>query len=208
MSEGTGTTEREIVVYKDSDGGPQVEVIIEGETVWLTQRQMSELFETSTDNVGRHIKNAYAEGELEEGATTEESSVVRSEGSREVSRRIRHYNLDVIISVGYRVKSKRGTQFRIWANGVLKDHLLRGYTPNEKRLLARGVEFDQAVALWPRIVRNRATARHRRPLTGRCRQTYPDRTFVLARFAVPPRTGKAVWGGSGWLCPPCIGKSP
>jgi hypothetical protein len=84
---------------------------------------------------------------MAEGATTHESSVVRSEGGRQVRRTIKHYNLDVIISVGYRVKSKRGTQFRIWANGVLRDHLLRGYTLNEKRLLARGVEFDEAVAL-------------------------------------------------------------
>ena len=153
MSEGTGTIAREIVVYKASDGGPQVEVVVEGESVWLTQRQMAELFDTSTDKVGRHIKNAYVEGELEEGATTEESSVVQSEGGREVRRRIQHYNLDVIISVGYRVKSRRGTQFRIWANGVLRDHLLRGYTLNEKRLLARGVEFDQAVALLTATLR-------------------------------------------------------
>jgi Virulence protein RhuM family len=157
MSNGTQVDEPtgEVVVYEAPDGGARVEVVVGSDTVWLSQRQMADLLETSTDNVGLHIKNAYAEGELEEGATAEESSVVRSEGGRQVRRRVRRYNLDVIISVGYRVKSKRGTQFRTWANGVLRDHLLRGYTLNEKRLLARGVEFDQAVALLTSTLRNR-----------------------------------------------------
>lgn len=159
MSEATVTGESsvEVVVYEAPDGGPSVDVIVQGETVWLTQRQMAQLFDTSTDNVGRHIKNAYSEGEIDERSTTEESSVVRSEGGREVRRRVQHYNLDVIISVGYRVKSKRGTQFRIWANRVLRDHLLRGYTLHEKRLLARGVEFDQAVALLTATLRQNET---------------------------------------------------
>ena len=156
MSERTQIEELtgEIVVYEAPDGGAHVEVLVDHETVWLTQRQMADLFETSTDNVGLHIKNTYAEGELELAATTEESSVVRSEGGRQVRRRVQHYNLDVIISVGYRVKSKRGTQFRMWANKVLRDHLTRGWTINEKRLLARGVEFDQAVALLTTTLRN------------------------------------------------------
>jgi prophage maintenance system killer protein len=144
----------EIVVYEAADGGVRVEVVVGDETVWLTQMQMADLFETSTDNVGLHIKNAYAEGELEEGATTEDSSVVRSEGGRQVRRRIRRYNLDVIISVGYRVKSRRGTQFRIWATNTLRDHLIRGYTLNEKRLRDRGVEIEQAVALLSSTLRN------------------------------------------------------
>jgi hypothetical protein len=95
---------------------------------------MADLFETSADNVGLHIKNAYAEGELDERATTEDSSVVRSEGGRQVRRLIQHYNLDVIISVGYRVKSRRGTQFRIWATNTLRDHLIRGYTLDKERI--------------------------------------------------------------------------
>jgi hypothetical protein len=92
----------EIVVDEAPDDGVHVEVLVDHETVSLTQRQMADLFETSTDNVGLHIKNTYSEGELEAGATTEESSVVRSEGGRQVRRRVRRYNLDVIISVGYR----------------------------------------------------------------------------------------------------------
>jgi prophage maintenance system killer protein len=155
MSEVTQNNEPsgEVVVYEAPDGGPRVEVVVGDETVWLTSRQMSELFQTTTRNVELHAENAYAEGELDEGTTAKESFVVRSEGDRQVRRRIRHYNLDMVISVGYRVKSRRGTQFRIWANGVLRDHLLRGYTLNEKRLLARGVEFDQAVALLTTTLR-------------------------------------------------------
>ena len=144
----------EVVVYEGPDGAAHVEVIVGDDTVWLTQKQMADLFETSTDNVGLHIKNAYAEGELEEEATTEESSVVRSEGGRQVRRRVQHYNLDVVISVGYRVKSKRGTQFRIWATNTLRDHLIRGYTLNEKRLQDRGVELEQAVALLSSTLQN------------------------------------------------------
>ena len=156
MSEVTQNNEPsgEVVVFEAPDGGPRVEVVVGDETVWLTSRQMSELFQTTTRNVELHAGNAYAEGELDEGTTAKESFVVRSEGDRQVRRRIRHYNLDMVISVGYRVKSRRGTQFRIWANGVLRDHLLRGYTLNEKRLLARGVEFDQAVALLTTTLRN------------------------------------------------------
>lgn len=155
MSEVTQNNEPsgEVVVYEAPDGGPRVEVVVGDQTVWLTSRQMSELFQTTTRNVELHAENAYAEGELDEGTTAKESFVVRSEGDRQVRRRIRHYNLDMVISVGYRVKSRRGTQFRIWANGVLRDHLLRGYTLNEKRLLARGVEFDQAVALLTTTLR-------------------------------------------------------
>jgi len=102
----------EIVIYETDSGGSALEVRLDKDTVWLTQRQMASLFDKDTDTVGLHIRNVYKEGELEEGPTTEESSVVQSEGSREVRRAVRLYNLDVIISVGYRVKSKRGTQFR------------------------------------------------------------------------------------------------
>lgn len=146
-TEGRTTTGGEVVVYEAPDGGPRVEVVVQDETVWLTQRQMADLFGTTVANVSLHARNAFEEGELREEATVKESLMVRTEGKRRVRRRIRRYNLDVIISVGYRVKSKRGTQFRIWANGVLRDYLLHGYALNERRLLARGVEFDQAVAL-------------------------------------------------------------
>ena len=96
---------------------------------------MAELFDKDSDTIGLHLKNIYSEEELEEKATTEDFSVVQTEGKRRVTRRIKFYNLDAILSVGYRVNSKRGTQFRIWANRILKEHLVQGYTINQKRLI-------------------------------------------------------------------------
>jgi prophage maintenance system killer protein len=138
----------EVVLYESSDGEVRLDVRLEDESIWLTQRQMAELFDTSTDNIGLHLKNVYAEGELAEEATTEDSSVVRNEGGRRVRRTVRHYSLDAIISVGYRVNSARGTQFRIWATRTLREHLLRGYTLSETRLREKGFgEIEQAVSL-------------------------------------------------------------
>ena len=144
------TDQQQVHLFVSEDGQAQLEVALEQETVWLSQAQMALLFDTSTDNIGLHLKNIYREGELSEGATTEDFSVVRQEGKRTVKRRIKHYNLDAIISVGYRVSSKRATQFRQWATRVLKQHLVQGYTLNQKRLAERGVEFEQAVALLSR----------------------------------------------------------
>ncbi|RPI79489.1 MAG: cytochrome C biogenesis protein CycH [Desulfobacteraceae bacterium] len=124
----------EVVIYQANDGSPALEVKVDKETVWLSQRQMASLFDKDTDTVGLHLRNIYKEDELGEEATTEDSSVVQWEGARKVKRVIKFYNLDVIISVGYRVKSKRGTQFRIWATRVLREHILKGYTLNERRL--------------------------------------------------------------------------
>ncbi len=109
----------EIVIYKAADG-PQIDVHMEKDSVWLTQKQMSVLFDKDTDTIGLHLKNIYKEKELEELATTEVSSVVQIEGNRQINRKMRLYNLDAIISVGYRINSKRGTQFRIWATNVLR----------------------------------------------------------------------------------------
>jgi prophage maintenance system killer protein len=124
----------EIKIYQVEDGQTEIEVKLHDETVWLSQKQMAELFDKDSDTIGLHLKNIYKSGELQEDATTEESSVVQIEGKRKVKRKIRIYNLDAIISVGYRVNSKRGTQFRIWANKVLKEYLVKGFSLNEKRL--------------------------------------------------------------------------
>jgi hypothetical protein len=114
---------------------------------------MGELFDTSSDNVGLHLRNIYAEEELTEAATAEESSVVRDEGGRQVRRRVKHYNLDAIISVGYRVNSRRGTHFRIWATRTLREHMTRGFTLNERRLTERGFgDLEQTVALLARTL--------------------------------------------------------
>lgn len=126
--------ERPFLLYAGDDERVHVKVLIHGETIWLPQRQMAELFQTTTDNIGQHLKNIYAEGELIEMATTEEFSVVQNEGGRAVRRMLKHYNLDAIIAVGYRVSSKRATQFRIWATQVLKEYIKKGFVLDDERL--------------------------------------------------------------------------
>lgn len=121
-------------VWLTQDGKTQIEVKFDVETVWLNQKQMSDLFEKDTDTIGLHLKNIFAEDELEESATAEFFSVVQKEGNREVKRNIKFYNLDAVLSVGYRVNSKRGAQFRQWATQRLKDYLVKGYAVNQKRL--------------------------------------------------------------------------
>ena len=123
----------EIVLYQP-DATLTLDVRVEDESVWLTQAQMSELFKATKQNISLHIRNIYREGELREEATVKEYLTVQKEGNRNVQRRIAFYNLDVIISVGYRVKSIRGTQFRQWANKILKDYLLRGYSVNQRMM--------------------------------------------------------------------------
>jgi hypothetical protein len=123
----------ELVKFKDGGLVLDVDVSPDQETVWLSQRQMSELFGVSTDNIGLHIKNVLKAKELD-SSTAEESSVVQNEGGRKVRRTIKIYNLDMIISVGYRVNSKRGITFRRWATAVLKDYLIKGYSVNQHQL--------------------------------------------------------------------------
>ena len=126
--------ESAIQIYRLDNGATEIEVKLDQDTIWLSQKQIAELFDKDSDTIGLHLKNIYSTGELEEFSTTEDYSVVQKEGTRNVRRKIKHYNLDAIISVGYRVNSIRGTQFRIWANKVLKDYLVKGYSINEKRL--------------------------------------------------------------------------
>ena len=140
-----------LVLYQALDGTVELDVRLERDTLWLSQKQMSTLFDKDTDTIGLHLRNIFEEGELEESATTEESSVVQKEGNRQVRRNVRFYNLDATISVGYRVNSKRGTQFRIWATKTLRDHMIRGYTVNERRLM----ELDKTVKLITGVVERR-----------------------------------------------------
>jgi len=124
--------QNQIIIYQPEVGLSSLEVPLENETVWLTQNQMAELFEKDRSTITEHIINIYEEGELDENSTRGNFPLVRIEGGRKVSRKVDFFNLDVIISVGYRVKSKRGTQFRIWANNVLKDYLMKGYALNQR----------------------------------------------------------------------------
>jgi hypothetical protein len=129
--------ENQIEIFKTNDDQTIVQVRFDNDTVWLNQKQMAELFDKDSDTIGLHLKNIFSEEELKENSTTELFSVVQKEGKRNVKRNIRCYNLDAIISVGYRVNSKRGTQFRQWATQRLKDFLVQGYVINEKRLSLR-----------------------------------------------------------------------
>ena len=124
----------EFLIFAYQSNGDGVEVRVQDGTIWLSQKNMGLLFDTSTDNIGLHLKNIYSEEELNEISTTEDYSVVQQEGSREVCRTVKHYNLDAIIAVGYRVNSKRATAFRQWATAVLRDFTLRGYIIDRKRM--------------------------------------------------------------------------
>lgn len=135
-----GTTD--FLVFTNQAGEEGIEVGVHDENVWLTQKAMAQLFDCSSDNIGLHLKNIFAEGELSEEATTEKSSVVRQEGNRKVNRYVKYYNLDAIISVGYRVNSLRATQFRQWATKVLKTFTIQGYVLDKKRL-ENGQIFDE-----------------------------------------------------------------
>ena len=127
-------TEKSIIIYQPVEGQAGIDVRVESETVWLSQQQMAALFETSRTNIVEHLGHIYAEGELEKEATCRDFRQVRQEGKRQVNRLVPHYNLDAIISVGYRVKSATATQFRIWATKRLREYLVQGYSINEQRL--------------------------------------------------------------------------
>jgi hypothetical protein len=134
-----------ILIYKNLNDDTQINVEFDGDSVWLTQHQMSDLFKQTKQNISLHINNCFKEFELVKSATVKESLTVQFEGNRNVKRKIKYYNLDVIISVGYRVKSIQGTQFRQWATQRLKEHLVNGYSVNQKRLeqLQKTIEIIQ-----------------------------------------------------------------
>ena len=138
-----------LILYTTDDGKSQIQLRAKDQTVWLSQREMAELFDVSTDNVGLHLKNIYEDGELSREATAEESSVVQTEGTRQVQRPVTLYNLDAILAVGYRVRSPRGVQFRRWASTVLKEYLVKGFVMDDERLKnpdGRPDYFDEMLA--------------------------------------------------------------
>ena len=138
-----------LILYTTDDGKSQMQLRAKDQTVWLSQREMAELFDVSTDNVGLHLKNIYQDGELSREATAEESSVVQTEGTRQVQRPVTLYSLDAILAVGYRVRSPRGVQFRRWASTVLKEYLVKGFVMDDERLKnpdGRPDYFDEMLA--------------------------------------------------------------
>ena len=132
----------EIIIYTAKDGSVNIDVHLENETVWLTQDSMAKLFETTIPNINMHIKNIFNEDELEQNRTIKDFLIVRQEGNRNVSRKIAHYNLDMVLSVGYRIKSKTATRFRKWATSVLKDYIIKGYALNKKRLKEQQIQIS------------------------------------------------------------------
>ena len=124
----------EIVIYQAEDGSQQLELKLDKETIWLSQKQIASVFGTEVPAINKHIKNIFKSRELRKAATVSKMEIVQTEGRREVTRVIEIYNLDMVISVGYRVNSQKATRFRVWATGILKDHLVKGYTLNENRL--------------------------------------------------------------------------
>ncbi|MDP2058698.1 MAG: virulence protein RhuM/Fic/DOC family protein [Flavobacteriaceae bacterium] len=135
--------ESHISIYQTEDGQTEVHVKFDKESVWLSQRQMAKLFDKDSDTISLHLKNIFKSGELEEKTTTEDFSLVQKEGERLVKRKVKFYNLDAIISVGYRVNSKRGIQFRIWATKILKEYLIAGFSINERRLTAQNQRLKE-----------------------------------------------------------------
>ena len=147
----------EILIYETESGQTRVDVRLDAETVWLSQEQMAALFGRERSVVTKHLRNVFKEGELNEKATCAKFAQVKTEGARTVTREIEHYNLDAIISVGYRVNSKLGVQFRQWVTRVLREHLVQGYTLNHARLAERGIsEAQQAIELLARTLNNQA----------------------------------------------------
>ena len=124
----------EILLYQTDDGRVKMDVRLQDETVWLSQRQMSELYQKDVRTINEHIKNIYEEGEQTTGATIRNFRIVQQEGDREVSRNVEFYSLEMVLSVGYRVKSRRGTQFRLWATTLLREYIVKGFAMNDERL--------------------------------------------------------------------------
>ena len=128
----------EIIIYQTDDGSTKLDVKIEEETVWLTQQQMAELFDTSKQDISHHIINIFQEQELDENQTVKEFLTVQIEGTRKVSRKVKYYNLDMIISLGYRIKSKVATHFRKWATERIKEYIIKGFTMDDEKLKGNG----------------------------------------------------------------------
>lgn len=141
----------QIIIYQTESGQTKIDVRLENETVWLTQKSMAELFQTSVPNINMHLKNIYNEDELKQEATIKEFLIVRQEGDREVNRNIEYYNLDAIISVGYRVRSHVATKFRIWATQHLKEYIIKGFVLDDERLKNPDLPFDYFDELLRRI---------------------------------------------------------
>lgn len=181
-----------IIMYTTEDGLTKIEVTFEEDTVWLSLEQMTELFQRNKSTISRHIKNVFSEGELQQESTVAKFATVQMEGARQVSRDIEYYNLDLIISVGYRVKSLRGTQFRIWSSSVLKEYMKKGFALDDDRLkrLGGGNYFDELLArirdirssekvFWRKVMIQRQ--KHRYFFLNKCRTKCTGQLISIQR---------------------------
>ena len=171
--------DNKIVIYQTEDGKTQLDVKLENETVWLTQAQMTELFQTTKQNISLHINNIFKEGKLDSKATVKEYLTVQHEGKRTVRRKVKYYDLDVIISVGYRVKSIRGTRFRQWATSVLRDYLIKGYAINQR---IREENYRQMVQLVRSMARTVKLQDLSKEVRNALLDVVVDYTFALDRL--------------------------
>lgn len=186
----------EIIIYRSKDGKAELEVKLREETVWLSLNQIANLFNTDKSGISRHIQNIFKNGELMRKTTVAKFATVQMEGGKAKSRDIEYYNLDAIISVGYRVNSKRATQFRVWATSVLKNHILQGYTINQKRLQEKGLnELEEAIGLIKQTLQSRALSDNESKGLLDVITTYASTWLLLQKYdqsAIPkPKTKRA-----------------
>jgi hypothetical protein len=204
----TPTPGGQFLVYQTEDGKLKIDVRFEGETVWLTQQHMAELFQTTQQNVSLHLQNIYAEGGLQPEATHKESLSVRQEGGRTVRRRVDFYNLDAILSVGYRVKSAVATRFRIWATRLLREYIVKGFVLDDERLKNPDQPFDYFDELMRRIQDIRtAERRFYQKITDisdleRPRHPHPCRPYFARNGPGQGRAGIRQIQGTHRQCPP------
>ena len=177
--------DNQIVIYQTADGQTQIDVKMQEETVWLTQETMAKLFDTTVPNINMHIKNIYEDEELDKNRTIKDFLTVRKEGKRSVSRNLTYYNLDMIIAVGYRVKSKTATQFRIWANKILKEYLIKGYSINEQLLLKQQQQLEtlqNTISLLTRSITNQVETVEQAQSVAKILETFAHGLNLLDNF--------------------------
>ena len=178
-------SDNQIVIYQTADGQTQIDVKMQEETVWLTQDMIVKLFDSSKANISEHIKHVYEEGELDQNSTVRKFRTVRQEGTRQVSRKLEYYNLDLILSVGYRVKSKTATQFRIWANKILKEYLIKGYSINEQLLLKQQQQLEtlqNTISLLTRSLTNQVETVEQAQSVAKILETFAHGLNLLDNF--------------------------
>ena len=197
----------EIILYTTPEGEVKIDTVFQDDTIWLTQKKMAKLFDCSSDNISLHLKNIYRDLELSESSTTEDISEVQKEGNRTVTRKIKYYNLDAIIAVGYRVNSKRATQFRIWATNILKEYIIKGFAMDDDRL--KNVEKWNYFDEWLERIRDIRSSEKR--FYQKIRDIYTiaidyDKNSEQAQAFFKKVQNKMLWAVTGKTAPELISR--